>query len=375
MSSIKYLCLDDEPEASQSTPSGIEKSGVPIEFRHPKSFETEAKECEKAFRDNKYDGLILDLRLDQKGTIDEPLVAYRASSLAQHLRTLSAEATIPSFPIILWSTDNKLKKSYRNDKAGHDLFDLVIDKSIVPDDPTAFALQLKALSLGYKTLASHLKGQSSAEVVLQIPEGAVKRLDPRFFSYFNRFSKPMHGHAYARSILTKLIFGPGILVNEATVAARLGVDPNKSTGWSALLSKISKSSSYKGPFHEAWPRWWLAGLDNWWETKIKSEINYLQMEANQRIALLKSELKASDLVAAKPIHGDHSTRFSTTCFATAVALDQSDGFAVEEIGAEPWQGRFYVSRQVALKPFKFSFDRKIDPLELSRLDSFKRKSS
>ena len=102
-------------------------------------------------RENEYDGLILDLKLDDLPNNNDIRAKFRGTSLAQEIRTRQKEGILKSFPIILFSANDKTQQAL--EKSGTDLFDILIDKSKLDD--IAFPIytrQLIELSKGYKYL-------------------------------------------------------------------------------------------------------------------------------------------------------------------------------------------------------------------------------
>ena len=76
-----------------------------------------------------FNGLILDLKLDEIPVEDGRHSEFRGTSLSQQIRDLQKDGTIPSFPIILFSSEEKIKSSL--DDTGRDLFDLCIEKQSI----------------------------------------------------------------------------------------------------------------------------------------------------------------------------------------------------------------------------------------------------
>ena len=127
-----YTVIEDEDESAVlPVLELVEKkaSGLRFTVVKPAPFDEQVRQLVQATPD----GLLLDLRLDQKPGESGRRVQYRAVSLAQELRTRMTEGALISFPIALWSIASKFKRSYRRDSSSHDLFDAVYDKS--PGNP------------------------------------------------------------------------------------------------------------------------------------------------------------------------------------------------------------------------------------------------
>ena len=109
----RYLYLDDEAvDTLQSLTTAVvmNKKSLIIDIVHPAIFHNNLQSLIKSL--SKYDGLILDWRLDvlSDGQTNNRF-DFRAAALAQEIRTRSAENTAQSIPIVLWSTKSKLARS------------------------------------------------------------------------------------------------------------------------------------------------------------------------------------------------------------------------------------------------------------------------
>jgi len=367
MSKISYLCLDDD-SASDSILNTIRSKELEIKSERPVSFDNQCRALFSALRT--LDGLILDLRLDQNCGSGQSIVEYRASALAQHLRTEAAEKSVKSVPIVLWSTDRKLSESYYKDATGQDLFDWVYVKKDVPDAGALITAQLYSLAVGYKEITTLFKKNSLIKIT-KMPDYVSSALDPRIDSYFSHVGSGSSVHDYARALLKKLILKQGLLVSERELAALLGVNIDDSKDWPKLVTRLPKNSRYLGVFSGGWPRWWYPLIEKWWTSLAKDQFPLLRVEANDRIALIKRATGLRFLTAHPPIKTGYSTRYSCVCSALNRPLDSKDGFIVEEQNLAPWQSRSYVSAEGVLNRHKYKFKKEIDPLERPRLEALK----
>ena len=105
-----------------------------IEDKLLKEMELIIQEIKKDFSEKLVDGIIVDLRLEEK-PVNGKKHLYRGTALAQELRTESSEDGSQSldFPIILLSSETNLLK-YNSDYSSHDLFDLVLSKNKFNDN-------------------------------------------------------------------------------------------------------------------------------------------------------------------------------------------------------------------------------------------------
>lgn len=343
---MKYLYLDDEQE--QKTADIVELlqsevDGLEIITDAPKSFGDEIKRL----KEEEYDGLMFDLRLDVKSEAE-----YRAFTLAQEIRTRATEGKMPDIPIVVCSTDAKLKKSYNKDGTGHDLFDRKYLKGEeLVENSEVVANELMCLAKGYKDI-SNIKSKARGvgpqlKQFFGLSDESLQFLDVRLIEHFGKVEGKLPVHEYARFILNEMIFTSGPLVEENVLAARLGVDKGSEDFLELINVKLS-SSIYTGPFGDYWKRWWWHSVENWWNSKADEDLAFLT--ASERIEELKKITKLNNLNVQAPRNIGDSTNFWTVCELYKTPIDQLDGFLIQ--GKEPlaWQDGKYMSYDAALSP-------------------------
>ncbi|BFM45058.1 hypothetical protein CFS9_36990 [Flavobacterium sp. CFS9] len=337
MSRPKYIYVDDENDVSiTSLIHGFNDTGLvevhQLLITKGMNFSDLEELIKSKIVDENFDGLLIDLRLDGEGP---NRLKYSAISISAELRAICARREIPSFPIVLCSTLDNIKETYKSDKTSHDLFDYTFRKSEKPDYDR-FSIKLKALAEDYKTLPFDADNLSS---VFQRED--LKNLDQRIFERF--YSQDINvAYDYAHFTVKTLFHSTNPLIKETILAARFGVDIKASgDSWAELLSKFD-DCKYKGVFSSGWNRWW-ADLVN---SKLKdiSGKNFSFLKAEERVAILSEVLMIGGLVAAKPIDLNTSSEFWTICEATKCPLDPLEGFRVKlshELKA--WQEPKYIS--------------------------------
>jgi hypothetical protein len=351
MATTRYLYIDDEDsQGLRSYVRAVKANSVliDIDIERPDEFEKQIKHLEQII--SNYDGLILDLRLDQVPTTSGKTVTFRAPALAQEIRTRGAdeEISIKEIPIVLWSTKEKLEKYYYPDEASHDLFDQRYAKETVVDEAERIQRELISLAEGYRTITRHTLHNSDNLMMLGLNRETDDWLDPRLNG---RLANNQHKsiRSYARFILRDLIMRPGPLISEELLAARLGVDKQASLDWPTLRDEVLADYKYRGVFHDGWPRWWSYLIERkWWRIKGRNRQALSAMSAKQRIAFLKEDTGLSHLVAAQPIEPHYNDRYYTICEYFQTPLDPIDGVVIEENEPQPWQERRYLSLKAAL---------------------------
>lgn len=358
MSKVKYLFIDDEKDLStEAITDGFNDTGtITVIYHRAENFKDQLIYFDKELI--KYDGLIIDLRLD--GNLNQNL-RYTAVSLAQEIRTKAAtKKGYIDVPIILCSTDQKIKALFKKDQTSHDLFDYHILKEASPNWEE-HSLKLKTIAAGYKTIK---KLEFNLEKIFGRD---LSKLDQRILGIFlnkNRFSV----HALAGHIIKEIIEQSGPLINEQILAARLGIDIANSNDWEKLIEKYFKTAKYTGVFSSApgWVRWWADCVIEIFNKLTGQRLSTL--DANQRVTLLKNKTKLNKLTAATPIINSVSTNFWTICDYYKKPLDPMEGFKVfsyKEL--RPWQDETYLSYEAAAERRE-----NIHPAEKARLELVKK---
>lgn len=382
---IDYLYLDDEkPEAVRPFLRELKHhcSDLKIEHHPPLPYHDQLPWLTR----QTFSGLIFDLRLDQFPNWQQDSEAekaeFRATTLAQEIRTRATEDHKAfQVPIVLWSTDAKLRESYTRDDTSHDLFDLKCVKSDISNDTKEaerIAKRLASLARGYEKIVeirSRKRGPGSQLYKFLGFEEPPEFLDPRVLSHFDGRDNPLPAHEYARFILRDLLNTPGPLIDERVLAARLGIDMEASEDWPKLKNKFSKKAAYTGPFGEGWPRWWTFLVEQWWRELDKSLPSLRLTPASERVERLRKRTKLKNLVSAQPIEKNYEASFWTICQVKQKPLDPRDGFILSQKDAKIWQDKLYVSMQVEQSGERRERGLILDPLEKSRLERLKGKVS
>jgi len=329
---IKYLYIDDESnETVNSFTNGLADKNLTIEYKHvdeinPKDF----------FINNLkyYDGVLLDLRTDELSKNSN----FTGSVWGQHVRDLSTDPKlqVKDVPIVLFSTDEKLRDTYFKDLTSNNIFDRFLTKGNRPDNAK---IKLMSLSKGYIVISK----EKDFNELLKID---ILNLDPRIFSRFEG-GENIPTHEYAQMILKDLIYAKGVLINEKYLAARLGIDIDNSSDWDKIKEKFD-SAKYKGVFCDGWERWWMFEVEKVFNEISGTFLTYL--DAQERVALLKEKLKLENIKFSEPIDKNESYDYWTVCKALKKPLDPSEGFKVyTRSEPKPWQEYEYISLSAFLE--------------------------
>lgn len=339
MSKLKYLYIDDENDASvESIRDGFNDVGLIEVELYPLEETPSFEELRNKLISIDFDGLILDLRLDGDGPNK---VGFSATTLAQDLRTIQSRNELKAYPIVLCSTLPKIRKTYNADKSSHDLFDYKFEKSDEPDYDK-FSQKMKSLAKWYLWL-----GESQKSIYDVLNRKDLNNIDSRIYEEFLISDTPFLPNDYARFIINNLFHHPGTLIKERTLAARLGIDIDKSKDWNVLKEDIFAETSYSGLFSDGWKRWWSDKVIDRFMEFSKGQ-HPVSLNAEQRVEIIMAMTELKDLVPARPIELCVSTEFWTICEGHKRPLDPLEGLVVfEKSEIKPWQENKYISFHAA----------------------------
>lgn len=344
----KYLYIDDNSEDNaKGIITGLQKEGeLIIEFDNPKGDWEKERERILSDKFNGYNGLILDLNLEETPNKDSQLSLYKGSSLAQEFRNLSKAGLIREIPIILLSATLKLQKYF--DRTNEDLFDLIVSREKLNDADLFISMRQKliSLSIGYELIS---KCKNKNNNLTELFKHNIDNENTRFLGEIRTVIENP-AHTISNFVIKNLLTKSGILITEDILATRLGINYSKSADWQKVLKKM-ESNIYKGVFSEGWKRWWMSGLENWWSSTLQIEKSLRSTNANIKVNLLKEKLELSELVPLKKTEKSKSETFWTNCVGSGVAIDTVDGLLISgQDNYFPWQDKCYISIDEALKP-------------------------
>ena len=352
--SVRYIYIDDDPK-SQNKVEGFDNRELSIvAMQHKDTWEEQFSFIKE--NENDFNGLILDLKLDDLPNENNKRADFRGTSIAQEIRTRQKQGVLKSFPIVLFSANDKMQQAL--EKSGKDLFDILIDKSKLDDKafPT-YTSQLIDLSDGYATLSN-----SSLEInsIFNIDE---KQIDSRFESeYYESKKSPVH--IQSKFIITELLSKQGLLIDEDILAARLGIDKSQSEDWALLLENLS-STKYQGVFCNGWRRWWVHLIERWWKENIKSDTFLRSTHAKDRVDKIKESTGLTHLAVAEKINKATSDEFWTICKGFNRPLDPVDGMLIQgQDNLYSWQEPEYVSVEAAL--WRKNIDNWVDVADMEK---------
>ncbi|WP_134706019.1 hypothetical protein [Rahnella sp. CJA17(1/100)] len=366
MTSINLLYIDDDqPQQVQFLiDTLIANSNFDLKITHkpPSKMSNISSDLR-----NDFDGIIIDQKLDNATNGLEP-VDYFGAALAQNLRTLMAGKSdnIPYKPVFLFSLETLLIEYYNPDSTSHDLFDLVISKSILED--------IKKLNKKTYLMASIVKAykflhyEKNINKILNISNSKVF-LDKRFENYVQNCEQDIH--KIVGSVHTTLLRSSGMLVSERTLATRLGIDISTSPDWYQVIEKLN-GIKYSGIFSDYYHRWWWAGIELWINDFLGSPI-FKGLTSEQRVIILKEKLGLTELNPIGVKYKNQSTKYWVNCVVSGVPLDTIDAVRTSSMDLKPWEEDKYLAVQVILERQAGSY--KVHPEDRMKLDRIRARFS
>lgn len=298
----------------------------------PNTYESDVDELKKLT----YDAFIVDQKLSDDGHI-----LYDGTTIIQQLRTwMASDEEFNSAPIILWSMDGNIE-SFKNEHSSHNLVDQVWRKSdFIGSDASILNIELLGLIEGYKHLTSYIANTDlGLDSILSATDGAVELAPEEVRNFLENISNHKE-HTLAQFIINGLLRFDGVLIKDATLAARLGVSPN-SESWKSFKEDILSIIKYTGVFSQANERFWSVPLELWWVENI-CEDELIGLSATQRTNILNEKFKYGLQVASQAEkHTENCYWYS--CMFSGEPLDPRDGFQLSFPQKRTWQEPIFSS--------------------------------
>jgi hypothetical protein len=287
--------------------------------------------------------------------------------LAQNLRAKqkNKKSKTLDYPLIRFANPDPVREFVGDDPASDDLFDLLISKVFARDHLDTVVLQARAARAVYDGLTDSPPADLAAFARFCGKEPAQFEVwgDPRLWQKVRLgLGESSATHVAAGSFFRSFLLPVGLLVDEDTLAIRLGVDIEKSPDWPTLRAALA-DAKYTGVGAEGFERWWARGIDSFWLGVDDDEYLH-QRNSEERVDRLR-KISGDRLAALQP-----PARYWRLC---ALSLRNGECKAVDPARAvtlvqrspqEPWIDPEQAAVEVAVM---FRDDPRIDTDELARL--------
>jgi len=363
----KYLYIDDNSEENAiGILTGLEKEEfLKIDYDNPKGDWEEERDRITSDNFRQYDGLILDLNLEEMPNKEQAHSKYKGSTLAQEIRNISKSGEIKEIPIILLSATYNLEKYF--DKTNEDLFDLIISREKLGDVYIPTRKKLISLAEGYELIGKYKLDFDLSNLM----KYDLSSEDIRFIGEIDSI-RNLPIHSISNFLIKNLLLRNGILVSIDLLVTRLGIDKNKSGEIEIVMDKLIPFE-YTGVFSNGWRRWWMSGIESWWNKILGCELSLRSMKARDRVDFLKGKLNLKELYPIEKAEKSRSESFWTNCVGSNIAIDTIDGLLISnQDNIFPWQDKDYISIDEALKPIGKQKWKRISPTQEFKLEQLKK---
>jgi hypothetical protein len=335
MLDMKYKILYLEDLKAESMVSDFRDRDIELDVNHVDSYEDAMKTLSKPG----YDAYLMDYRLSQGGGyLDAP-------AFAAFLRTENKKGVSLQTPIFMITNEKGLHILRKDNENKQDLFDMTLLKDDYRNHKDWIINSMVAYIEAYRNITFC---KFAVEKVLKLSKSEIKEyIDSRLLKELNQAKMDKDIYRYLKLIAQYLLGSPCVLVNTQDVAARLGVDIDKSVEEFNVFLKELDDCRYRGVLGEVADRWWHPRVMNKWN-EISPDQPLRMTEARQRVEILNKEYKTS-LKSAEPIKECESTCYWTTCVALKRPLDPAEGFVCNYRYKMPWEENEYISLVGALE--------------------------
>lgn len=312
---MKGIYVDDQPLQATVISRRLISDGVSIEVVPPSG---DLLSLASDISDARPDFVLLDYRLDQFVVAGSASAAgYRAAPLAQQLRDRTDDPATTEFPIILISSEDKIRKLFRPEKTAHDLFDWKLIKTKVGVEQRTPSV-IAGLSDGYSRLR-RLNGKFEVLSVFGIEEELDFLVDHQELHL--ALEQAEYVHVAARYILTFVIKRQGLLLDRKNLHARLGLSA-RSEGL-AEIEEVFAAERYQGVFAQCRDLWWAELVESRFREEFGSSPSMLS--AAERSEVLSARLGVSITSAADTWDGSTNfyPSFACACCGEPTSLEHS----------------------------------------------------
>lgn len=208
------------------------------------------------------DILLVDYRLDENQELFDSINSYRAGALAQHIREQCKDGVVKQdFPIVLISTEKKIKRYFLPERSAKDLFDEWYFKEKIPNEIDRVRRELVGLVNGYESVRLFREGKQALARLLDLKEQENFVISDNALDLDLDTNSPIH--ELARYFLHKIVKPNGLLLSQNELLSRLALPPDD-TDYSAVWNSLDQAGiRYSGIFSDGWRRWWSHRFEPW----------------------------------------------------------------------------------------------------------------
>lgn len=325
---VRYLYIDDEDSTINFLVEGLNKSGqIDVQIFDLSKYKTQ-EEIHSQLIKEKYDGLILDYRLNGGGPNS---LDCNSNVIAQFIRDLAENENRVGCPIVMCSTKNNLDDFAKRVYTARDLYDYEFEKNfeISYDD---IAKRLFILANEYQRLAD--KSRDICDILNRQKDDPI---DGKFWDSIQMYSGS--AHQLTDFILHQMFPYSGPLVSRSVLLARLGLT-SISEHVDEVIS-IFESAKYTGSFCAWGEYYWMDKINQVFNSHSKGK-PLSTLSAKERVNIL-SDCLHIPLVPASPDSYCENDYFWCCCEKKDIPLDPIDAYMLKNEKMYLWQEPRYVS--------------------------------
>lgn len=294
----------------------LTQAGLPcLALKPPPTIDELLRLLAQSLREDAYDVVLLDYRLDDEFNDVTGGTNYRGGTVAATLKELH-----PDIPLVLVTHESKLRRWLLHNPRVRRLFDYQVLKEDLnqASEREGIAQRIEDLALSYHTIASataRSADQDPWEIVADLMAASPSERDTLSSSYAG--PTPRTTNEIADWLLHEVIKYPGFLLDERETAVRLGVTASsfRESGVQSWL----ESAMYSGVFSKLGHRWWrgriadllfeAAGVDSFGTSE-------------QRVEAIARRTGLSDLIADRCVWCDGGA-IARSCSVCSQAVDSA----------------------------------------------------
>lgn len=355
-----WLLIDDSPQEAKAFAHNLAQGDV-LQIEHMSG--PEAADALKARTLNPA-GVLMDVDLSNELGPEQT-----GPGMSQSIRVAQQKKELPPFPIVRFSLRNKVLENIGHDSSSDDIFDLKIEKDGLSNAVACNIARSKIVGIRQVYDALNRDGQDLLSI-LGLNEQCWDLWGSSGFQADFDVVDRVHLRA---SPLIRLLVHPGLLIDEAILGLRLGVERETSAGWSALVETLS-DYAFRGAARDCFPRWWARGIEQWWQDHNGATLPLAGTDIEQRVELLGKRF--SNLVPLTMPPGSMGKRPWRYCLLSMeqrselIPVDPARGVKITPRSPMPsWLDPLYASLGESLKNRD---DPRLDKEELKRLQQFAR---
>jgi hypothetical protein len=275
----RWIFVDDSEQEAQAFADALSRGDSPIEVV---PMVPATANAELFSNKEPPAGVLMDVDLS-----NAPGQLSTGPGIAQNIRVQQRAGKIHDFPIVRFAGTANVRRNVGGDPTSEDLFDWQVMKEQVSRQGAASVwCQLQGIENVYCTLPDFKEAnRDTFPALVGLNLESWEAFGHPAFADRVLASLQVATHVAAGAFLRSFLLPPGLLIDEALLAVRFGVDSARSgAAWQKLLASFD--FRYQGSGAVGFARWWARGLDEWWARTSETSLPLSSCDLNDRVAQL-----------------------------------------------------------------------------------------